>query len=83
MWTWKFSHSVQRRRGEEEEADAKQAPIEISRSFDIKVLQTVIEASAHALETVVGKDVVMVAGKTGEVLRYHNYYFYCAVGKFI
>ena len=48
-----------------EEAKATSNP-EPASSFDIKVLQAVVEASAHALDIVTGKDVVMVAGKTGE-----------------
>lgn len=51
------------------EADATRTP-ELSISFDIKILQTVVEASAHALDIVTGKDVVIIAGKTGEMLYY-------------
>ena len=47
---------------------AKCAP-ELSTALDMKVLQMVIEASANALEVVTGKDVVMVAGKTGKLVR--------------
>ena len=48
-----------------EEANATRTP-ELASSFDIKMLQTVVEASAGALDIVTGKDVVMVAGKTGK-----------------
>ena len=44
---------------------------ELSTVFDLKVLQTVIEASAEALDLVVGKDVVMVTGKTGMIFLPH------------
>ncbi len=50
---------------DKEATDAARTP-ELSISFDIKVLQTVMEASAHALDIVIGKDVVMVVGKTGK-----------------
>ncbi len=50
---------------DKEATDAAHTP-ELSISFDIKVLQTVVEASSHALDIVTGKDVVMVAGKTGK-----------------
>lgn len=52
---------------EEDEDDAKLAS-ELSTAFDIKVLQTAIEESADALEIVTGKDVVMIAGKTGKLV---------------
>ena len=38
----------------------------LSNAFDVNVLQTAIEASEKTLELVVGKDVVMIAGKTGK-----------------
>jgi hypothetical protein len=41
--------------------------LELGTALDIKVLQTAIEASADALDIVAGKDVVMVAGKTGKL----------------
>ena len=50
---------------EEDEAD-KKCLQKLSTAFDVKVLQTAIEASADALNIVTGKDVVMVAGKTGK-----------------
>jgi len=50
---------------DKEEPGATCTP-ELSTSFDIKLLRTVVEASAHALDIVAGKDVVMVAGKTGK-----------------
>ena len=49
---------------DKKEDDATGSP-ELSSPFDIKMLQTVVEASARALDIVTGKDVVMVAGKTG------------------
>lgn len=39
--------------------------IEVSRGFDIKILQQAIETSTDALDLVDGKDVVLIAGKTG------------------
>jgi energy-coupling factor transporter ATP-binding protein EcfA2 len=39
--------------------------MEVASSFDIKVLQNSVAASADALELVNGKDVVLVVGKTG------------------
>lgn len=53
---------------DKEEPGATCTP-ELSTSFDIKLLQSVVEASAHALDIVAGKDVVMVAGKTGKVMQ--------------
>lgn len=38
---------------------------EISMAFDIEFLKAAIEGSTEALDLVVGKDVVMIAGKTG------------------
>ena len=52
---------------EEDQTDEKGAP-ELSTGFDIKVLQTAMEASADALGMVAGKDVVMIAGKTGKLV---------------
>ena len=52
---------------EEDQTDEKGAP-ELSTGFDIKVLQTAMEASADALDMVAGKDVVMIAGKTGKLV---------------
>ena len=57
-----------------DEADATSTP-EPTSSFDIKVLQAVVEASAHALDIVTGKDVVLVAGKTGEFELRSSTYF--------
>ena len=53
---------------EEEEETDEEGALEPSTGFDIKVLQTAIEASADALDMVVGKDVVMIAGKTGKLV---------------
>ena len=53
---------------EEEEETVEKAAPELSTGFDIKVLQTAIEASADALDMVTGKDVVMIAGKTGKLV---------------
>ena len=53
---------------EEEETD-KACLSEIGTSLRIEVLQTTIEASADALDIVTGKDVVMIAGKTGKLVR--------------
>ena len=55
---------------DEEESAVESRPgvnpvLELSTVLDLKVLQIVIEASADALDAVVGKDVVLVAGKTG------------------
>ncbi|KAL7554369.1 hypothetical protein ACHAWF_017810 [Thalassiosira exigua] len=53
---------------EEEEDLAEEKPEvkpELATVFDMKVLEAAIGASADALDLVVGKDVVMVAGKTG------------------
>jgi len=52
---------------EEDQTDEKGSP-ELSTGFDIKVLQTAMEASADALDMVAGKDVVMIAGKTGKLV---------------
>ncbi len=52
---------------EEEEADKKCSP-ELGSTLKINVLQTAIEASADALDIVTGKDVVMIAGKTGKLI---------------
>ena len=46
-------------------ANATRTP-ELASSFDIKMLQMVLEASARALDIVTGRDVVMIAGKTGK-----------------
>lgn len=59
---------------EEEETDEKFLP-DLSTAFDVKVLQTAIEASADALSIVIGKDVVMVAGKTGKLEGQHGLFF--------
>ena len=59
---------------EEENTDAKPSS-GLSTSFDIQILKTAIEASAEALEMVTGKDVVMVTGKTGEIISLHSIYF--------
>ena len=51
----------------EEDDIGDQQPIHVlSNVFDVNVLQTAIEASVKTLEIVVGKDVVMIAGKTGK-----------------
>lgn len=51
----------------EEDDIGDQQPIHgLSNAFDVNVLQTAIEASEKTLELVVGKDVVMIAGKTGK-----------------
>ena len=61
---------------EEEEEDTNAKPSSgLSTSFDIQILKTAIEASAEALEMVTGKDVVMVTGKTGEIISLHSIYF--------
>ena len=52
---------------EEEEAD-KPCSSELGTMLKIKVLQNAIEASADALDIVTGKDVVMIAGKTGKLV---------------
>ncbi len=52
---------------EEEEANKPCSP-ELGTMLKIKVLQNAIEASADALDIVTGKDVVMIAGKTGELV---------------
>ena len=52
---------------EEDQTDEKGSP-ELSTGFDIKVLQTAMEASADALDMVAGKDVVMIAGETGKLV---------------
>ena len=66
------SFSFSSESGEEEDGldaqpDAKLAPL-LSTLFDMKVLQTAIEASEETLKLVEGKDVVMVAGKTGKLI---------------
>ena len=84
---------------ESDESDAKVQPVEksepeLAKAFDVKVLQTAIEASTKALDLVVGKDVVMVAGKTGKfvalilcasfhcfMLPYHLTYCLCALSQ--
>ena len=48
-------------------ADVSRVP-ELSSSFDMKILQAAIEGSTEALELVTGKDVVLIAGKTGRSL---------------
>ena len=61
---------------DEEEEDTNAKPSSgLSTSFDIQILKTAIEASAEALEMVTGKDVVMVTGKTGEIISLHSIYF--------
>ena len=61
---------------EEEEEDTNAKPSSgLSTSFDIQILKSAIEASAEALEMVTGKDVVMVTGKTGEIISLHSIYF--------
>lgn len=61
---------------DEEEEDTNAKPSSgLSTSFDIQILKSAIEASAEALEMVTGKDVVMVTGKTGEIISLHSIYF--------
>ena len=52
---------------DEEEVDGlgKFANVSLDTAFDMSILQGSIEKSADALDLVVGKDVVMVVGKTG------------------
>ncbi len=52
---------------DEVEAD-KKCSLELGTTLKIQVLQTAIEASADALDIVTGKDVVMIAGKTGKLV---------------
>ena len=61
---------------EEDQTDEKGSP-ELSTGFDIKVLQTAMEASADALDMVAGKDVVMIAGKTGKLVWAKGYFMLC------
>ena len=63
---------------EEENTDAKPSS-GLSTSFDIQILKTAIEASAEALDLVTGKDVVMVTGKTGELISSHSIIFPCII----
>jgi hypothetical protein len=67
---------------EEEDTDTKPSS-GLSTSFDIQILKTAIEASAEALEMVTGKDVVMVTGKTGEIILSHSKYFHVSYSALI
>ena len=60
------SESEEEEDGLDAQPDAKLVPL-LSMLFDMKVLQTAIEASEETLKLVEGKDVVMVAGKTGKL----------------
>ncbi len=67
---------------EEEDTDTKPSS-GLSTSFDIQILKTAIEASAEALDMVTGKDVVMVTGKTGEIILSHSKYFHVSYSALI
>ena len=65
--SFSFSSESEEEDGLDAQPDAKLVPL-LSMLFDMKVLQTAIEASEETLKLVEGKCVVMVAGKTGKLI---------------